>query len=103
MPDKNIYEQCPLCHSHRIDRDACRACDGEGYIATGVYVGQFERAMEDAKRLQHMEVLALSLTPCFETSVGHYWRGISAHNLTREFCGENPRAVIDAAIKGLMQ
>lgn len=109
---ESVYERCPVCHGEHVQRDGCKSCRGDGFVATGLSTAQVESHAADAKRLQivkaaHMDLQAPE-TPdgewsCLSCRVpiardadgqdnGHYWE---------EFRGAGPREAIDAAIKGL--
>lgn len=96
MPDRNVYEQCPLCHAKRDVRDQCRACDGEGYVATGLTAGQVERAAEDSMRFQYVRTMRLNLTAPNAFRPDGQWACYATPR--RVFRADDPRKAVDAAV-----
>jgi hypothetical protein len=96
-----VYEICPVCKNHDTGRGGCHACDGNGFIRTGLTVTQVEAHAEDAKRIQYVKALGLSvIAPSGENG----WlvrTGFQPGRGMLRFRGDSPRSAIDAAIKGL--
>jgi hypothetical protein len=98
----SVYEICPVCKNHYTGRGGCHACDGNGFIRTGLTTAQVEAHAEDAKRIQKLHALGFSLLapPGRDKSLGWLctgrWRGE-----TEKFRGDDPRKAIDAATRGL--